>query len=129
MKNFSEMTDEEVVDYFVKRRQDGIPTRDLINSLYKLDFTPEQQRLVLDCLKKEDKKIKKQKEAEGLVSKRNSSIMRIVGGIVLFLLSIILFEETLKAGRIAILNIIMFGAALFLFLTGIVGLISWIRKR
>ena len=102
-------------------KEDKIPTRDLINSLYKQDFTPEQQRLVLDCLKKEEKKIKKQKEAEGLVSKRNSSIMRIVGGIILFLLSILLFEETLKAGRIAILNIIMFGAALFLFLTGIVG--------
>ena len=103
MKKFSEMTDEELIHYFVERRRNGISSRDLITSLSRLDVSSSQKKMVM--------------------------LLCIIGGIALLFIGLRMYiVTTTQAERVYGLNIALFGAGVALLGIGIGGLISSFRK-
>ncbi|MBR2262035.1 MAG: hypothetical protein IJ916_10105 [Paludibacteraceae bacterium] len=129
MKKFSEMTDEELIHYFVERRRNGISSRDLITSLSRLDVSSSQKKMVIECLEKEDKVIDAQNEKDGRKAKKIQSLLCIIGGIALLFIGLRMYiVTTTQAERVYGLNIALFGAGVTLLGIGIGGLISSFRK-
>ncbi len=129
MKKFSEMTDEELIQYFVERRRNGISSSDLISSLSRLEVTSSQKKMVIESLEKEDERINIEDEKDGRKAKKIQSLMCIVGGVALLFIGIRMFIiTTTQAERVYGLNIALFGAGVALLGIGIGGLISSFRK-
>lgn len=129
MKKFSEMTDEELIQYFVERRRNGISSSDLISSLSRLEVTSSQKKMVIESLEKEDERINIEDEKDGRKAKKIQSLMCIVGGVALLFIGIRMYIiTTTQAERVYGLNIALFGAGVTLLGIGIGGLISSFRK-
>ncbi len=123
MKTINEMTDDELVKYYISRRLDGIPTRELIKGMNANKLPDERLRKVVDELIKIDRASRKEEEAEEKKAHRITGLIKMAGGVLLFIFGYILYNLTIGAGIIFVFNIVVWAIAVFLFLVGIAQLI------
>lgn len=123
MKTINEMTDEELVQYYTSRRLDGVPTRELIRGMNTNNLPENRRSMVVKELRKIDKAYEKVEEAEEKKALRISGLIKIAGGILLFIFGCVLYNLTIEAGRVFVFNYLVWAIAVFLVIVGIVHLI------
>lgn len=117
------MTDEELVQYYTSRRLDGVPTRELIRGMNTNNLPENRRSMVVKELRKIDKAYEKVEEAEEKKALRISGLIKIAGGILLFIFGCVLYNLTIEAGRVFVFNYLVWAIAVFLVIVGIVHLI------
>ncbi len=123
MKLINEMTDEELVKYYTSRRMDGVPTKELIDGMYANKLPDEQRCMVVEELKKIDRMCRKGEKSKEKKANRISGLMKMIGGILLFIFGCIFYNLTTEAGIIYVFNYVVWAIAVFLIIVGIAQLI------
>lgn len=123
MKTINEMTDEELVQYYTSRRMNGVPTRELIRGMNANNLPDKQQSMVVEALRKIDKAYQKVEEAEEKKAFRISGLIKMAGGVLIFIFGCILYNLTMEAGWVFVFNYLVWAIAVFLFIVGIEQLI------
>jgi len=129
MKQISEMSREELLEYFVQKKVNGASYQAMVNICTKNNIDDETRKYIMNSLDEIDKEQKKASNKEEKVAKIKKGIVSLITGSALIIFGIILYFTTARVGVVFILNFVVWGIGALLVLRGILNIIAEGARR
>ncbi len=124
MKEINEMTQQELIDFFVQKKQNGRSYRELDIILEKNQINSATRSLIMEKLKQIDQEQEVYWAKKNRINTRNRAIWLLLMSVFIAFVGFILLMKSAEAGVVFIFNLVIFIVAATLFFKGILGLIS-----
>ncbi len=128
MQEVNSMTQQELTNYFVKKKMKGASFRELSNLFDKYQINSETRKLIMVKLDEMDKKQKVLLDKNEKANKRNSGLKSLVIGLGVIIFGILLYISTAKSGVIFIFNFVVWGFGCLLILRGLMNFLESLKK-
>lgn len=124
MKKIQEMSKNELTEYCINRKIEGVSFSEIVNILDKSGSDSDTRKTIIKKLEEIDKIQKEALEKFEKTNKKKKGIISSLIGIGIIILGFILYASTAKVGVIFIFNFVVWGVGVVLILRGLLNIIA-----